>query len=126
MSQYAKDLPVDKNNNPYSSTTPNYVANQSWSGVPLTSSVIGLSDKTTVVQIAAVGGPVSFKWGGGSVTGTSFDGTVSGGTQGIFVVPVSIMAAVSVMGAGGANGLYNSISVKTSTATSASVFGAEF
>lgn len=126
MAQYAKQLPVDQNNNPYTVATPNFVSNQSWQGVPIVSSTIQLSDKTTVIQLSAAGGPVNFKWGPGSVTSSSFDGTIPANTQNTYVVPVSITAAVSVMGANGANGLYNSISIKTATAVSASVFGAEF
>lgn len=127
MAQYAKDLPVDKNNNPYTVSTPGYTSNQSWQGVPVTSSTIGLSDRTTVVQLAVQGGAVNFKWGPASVTSTNFDGTVVGGYAQVFVVPVSIVANPnSVMGANGANGLYNSISIKAATTMSASVFGTEF
>ncbi len=127
MAQYAKELPVDKNNNPYTVSVPNFISTQAWQGVPLTSSTIGLTDRTTVLQIATNGGPVNFKWGPGSVTSTSFDGTVAANSQITVVVPQSVMAAAnSVMGANGANGLYNSISIKNATGLSASVFGTEF
>jgi hypothetical protein len=127
MAQYAKSLPVDQNNNPYTVSTPNFPSNQSWSSVFTVSSTIGLSDRTTVIQIAAVGAPVNFKWGPGSVTGSSFDGTVSAGTATVYVVPSSILAnAGSVMGANGANGLYSSISLKTVGGNAGSVFAAEF
>lgn len=127
MVNYAKSLPVDGNENPYTVSTPAFPSNQSWQGTPITSSTIGLSDRTTVVQLAAQGGAINFKWGPGSVTATSFDGTVVGGYTQTFVVPVSIMAnGYSVMGANGANGLYNSISIKTATGLSGSVFGCEF
>ena len=119
MAQYARELPVDKNNNPYSVSTPGYPSLQSWQAAPTVSSTIGLTDRTTVVQLAAQGGAINFKWGTGSVTSSSFDGTVVGGYTQTFVVPVSILAnANSVMGANGANGLYNSISIKTATAFS--------
>lgn len=127
MKYYAKALPIDVENNPYQTTTPNAVANQSWSSVFTVSSTLGLSDRTTVVQIATQGAGVNFKWGPGSVTGTSFDGTVSANSQQTFVVPVSILAAAnSVMGANGANGLYNQISLRTIGGNTGSVFGTEF
>lgn len=75
--------------------------------------------------MVAIGNVVNFKWGPGSVTASSFDGTVSPGTGQTYVIPQSVMAAQSVMGANGANGLYNKISI-FAPAGSASVFGAEF
>ncbi len=129
MATYARDLPVDKQGNPYTEATPAYPANQSWSSVFTVSSTIGLNDKTTVVQLSAFGAPANFKWGPNSVTGTSFDGTIPINTQVTFVVPQSIMAvgySASMMGANGANGLYNSISIKTLGGNTGSVFGAEF
>ena len=81
------------------------------------------------MQIAAVGAPVNFKWGSGSVTGTSFDGTILTGNSQIYVVPQSVFGnsvTTSVMGANGANGLYNSISLKTIGGSAGSVFGTEF
>lgn len=123
MAQYAKQLPVDQNNNPYTDATPAFPSNQSWSGVPVASSTIGISDKSTVIQMGSQGGVALFKWGPSSVTTSNFDGVVTG-TPRSFVIPVSIVAAVSVMGANGMNGLYNKVSVFTPS--SASVFGAEF
>lgn len=124
MAQYARELPVDRFNNPYFTGTPAFVSNQSSSGTFAASSTIGLSDKTTVIQIMTTGSPLNFVWGPGSVTGTSFDGSVSANDARTFVIPVSIVAAVSVMGANGANGLYNKISIKATG--SSSVFVAEY
>lgn len=129
MANYARELPIDKQNNQYTESTPAFVTNQSWSSVFTVSSTVGLSDKTTVIQLSAVGAPANFKWGGGSVTGTSFDGTIPSNVQVTFVVPQSVMGAgvnASMMGANGANGLYNSISIKTVGGNTGSVFGAEF
>jgi hypothetical protein len=128
MSQYARELPVDKNNNAYLTGIPNFVANQSWASVFTVSSTVGLSDRTTVVQISTVGQPVNFKWGAGPVTGTSFDGTVMANTSQVYVVPQSVFGRpTSVMGANGQNGLYNSISlISLGTVTAGSVFGCEF
>ncbi len=124
MAQYAQDLPTDQNNNPYLSGTPAYPSNQSWSGSYTVSSTVGLSDKTTVIQIMSTGSPVNFLWGPGSVTATAFDGSVSANDARTFVVPQSVLAANSVMGANGANGLYNKISIKATG--SSSVFVAEY
>ena len=41
---------VDKNNNPYICSTPNFAANQSWGSVFTVASTVGLNDKTTVLQ----------------------------------------------------------------------------
>lgn len=123
---YAKALPIDSQLNPYQTTIPNAVANQSWSSVFTVSSTVGLSDRTTVLQIMTIGAGVNFKWGPASVTATSFDGSVAPNSQQTFVVPVSIMAAGnSVMGSNGSNGLYNQISLKQVGGTG-SVFAAEY
>lgn len=127
MSQYAKELPVDKNNNPYTVSIPNFPAAQSWGSVFVASSTIGLSDRTTVVQIAAVGAPALVKWGSGTVSSSTFDAVVPGNTQITFVVPQSVFASnASAMGANGANGLYNKITVLSVGTTQGSVFGSEF
>ena len=127
MAQYARALPVDQNNNPYGTSVPNQVSLNSWSSVFTVSSTVGLSDRTTVVQVAAIGAATNIKWGPGSITGTVFDATVAANTVQIFVVPQSVMAnSNSVMGANGANGLYNSISIKTVGGNTGSVFGTEY
>lgn len=134
MAQYAKALPVDTNNNSYVTSIPNYVSNQAWSSVFTVSSMIGLSDKTTVVQLTAVGANALFKWatvsdqsGVSSITATKFDGVIPVGFPQTVVVPQSIMSvgASSLMGANGSNGLYNAIAIKQQ-ATGGSVFGVEF
>lgn len=126
MAQYAQALPVDKFNNPYTVATPAFPSNQSWSSVFTVSSTVGLSDKTTVIQIVTAGSAANIKWGPGSVTGTSFDATIPANAELTLVVPQSVLASTSVMGANGANGLYNSISIRTVGGNTGSVWGAEF
>lgn len=126
MAQYAQALPVDKFNNPYTVATPAFPSNQAWSSVFTVSSTVGLSDKTTVIQIVTAGSAANIKWGPGSVTGTSFDATIPANAELTLVVPQSVLASTSVMGANGANGLYNSISIRTVGGNTGSVWGAEF
>lgn len=128
MAMYAKQLPVDRYNNPFTGASPAFPSNASQGGSPIASSVITLSDLTTVVEFTSVGGPILLKWGPGSVTSSNFDNVVGGGQTRILVVPQSVMAnSNSVMGANGANGLYNSVSVKTTAASSiATIYTSEF
>lgn len=126
---YAKNLPLDKNNYPYE-TIPSFVSNQSQSGAPSTSSVISLSDKTTVLDVtvfstAAGNAVIIGKWGPSSVTATNFDWAVQAGQYRTFVVPQSIAGTSSVSGVNVAYGLYNSVAVK-SLSTVASVLTVEF
>ena len=135
MSQYAHELPVDKQNNPYLVSMPSSIANQAWSSVFTVSSVAGFSDKTTTIQLTAIARPLIYKWvsianlgASSSVTGTSFDGVVPAAYSQILVIPQSVMAvgySSSMMGANGANGLYNGIAIKQ-TAINGSVFCAEY
>lgn len=127
---YAKDLPIDKGGLPYPSP-PAYQSNQSQRGVPLTSSVITFSDKTTVLDVAVLGGQsgnslILGKWGTASVTATNFDWMVQSGEHKILVIPVSVGGINSVAGANVANGLFPAVAVITGTATSASIFTAEY
>lgn len=114
---YAKQLPRDKDFQTFQGVVPAFPSLQSQSGVPLTSSVISLSDNTTVVNITTVGGAIIGKWGTGSVTGTNFDISIEADGNNSFVVPVSVfgkgMPNGSVVGVAVANGLYNSLAVKT-------------
>ncbi len=126
MAQYARELPVDKNNNPYSVSIPGQVSNQSWGSVFTVSSTIGLNANTTAIQLVALGNPANFKWGPSSVTATNFDGTIPVNTPQMFVVPQSVAGVYpSIQGANAANGLYNQISIKQ-VGGAGSVFGAEF
>lgn len=132
MSNYAKQLPKSQNEMQYDAAPPAFVSNQSQNGVPIASSVVSLNDKTTVIELMVIGGQggnagIIGKWGTGSVTGTSFDIQVNSGQTRQFVVPQSVFGNISsIAGANVANGLYNSLSLKTATAQSASVFSIEY
>lgn len=128
---YAKDFPVDKKGNALPVSLPPYISTQSQAGVPTASSVITLNDKTTVLDVSAIGGAAANgaiigKWGSASVTATNFDFFVQSGTTRTLVVPVSVQGTSSVAGANVSNGLYNSVAVKTATAQSTSIFTAEY
>lgn len=131
MSYYGKQLPRSQNEMQYDSAPPAFVSNQSQSGNPAASSVISLSDKTTVIELMAIGGNngnagIIGKWGPGSVTGTSFDIQVNSGQTRQFVVPQSVFGNASIAGANVANGLYNSLSVKYATPQACSVLSIEY
>ncbi len=129
---YAKQLPLDKNNMPYE-TLPAFTSQQSQNGVPTVSSVITLSPNTTVLDVTAFSGTAGSgaiigKWGPSSVTGTNFDWCVNCGVSRTFVIPQSVFGAqlASVAGIGAQMGLYTTVAVKVATATSASIFTAEY
>ena len=137
---YAKQLPLDKNNYPYPAP-PAFVSNQSQAGNPIASSVITLSANTTVISLMAIGGNAGNagllgKWvtaaqitsGASSVTSTNFDIMVNSGQTLSFVVPISTngTGTQSVQGINPTLGLYPALSVKAATAQACSVFSAEY
>lgn len=128
---YAKELPQDRKDQRFDGAPPAFPSLQSQNGVPVVSSVISLTDKTTVIELSAIGGQagnggIIFKWGSASVSGTNYDGIIQSGVTRVYVVPQSVMGTSSVAGANVANGLYAAIAVKTATAQSASVFSVEY
>jgi len=132
---YAKEIPLDKNGNPYSdNVNPAFTSLQSQAGVPIASSVITLTPDTTVLMVnvlapaGATGtGAIIGKWGSASVTSTNFDWMATPNHQQTLVVPRSTnVGTPSVQGINPANGLYSTVAVKTATAQSASVFTAEY
>lgn len=131
MSFYGKQLPKSQNEMQYDAAPPAFVSNQSQSGNPAVSSVITLSDKTTVIELMAIGGNngnagIIGKWGVGSVSGTSFDIQVNSGQTRMFVVPQSVFGNASIAGANVANGLYPALSVKYATPQACSVLSIEY
>ena len=143
MSQnYAKPLPVDARNNVMDEYPAPYKAVATVSTVPVASSCISLTDRTTVVEIAAVGGAGSFiRWVPRTETAAvspaasviasglgvaNFDHFIPAGTVRRFVVPIEIVPATSIMGANGANGLYNRLAWINASGVSSSVLSTEF
>lgn len=129
---YGRELPKSKNEQLYDMAPPAFTTYQSQSGNPTVSSVITLNDRTTVIELMAIGGNngnagIIGKWGVGSVTGTNFDIQVNSGQTRQFVVPQSVFGNISsVAGANVANGLYNSLSVKQATPQPCSVLSIEY
>lgn len=98
------------------------------------SSVLTLTDNTTVLEVATVGAPAYIKWITRSDTTASviaaagstanFDDVVPANTTRIFPIPQETIGTSSLVGANIAAGLYNRVSVKT--AGIASVITVEF
>lgn len=123
---YAPKTPRDKTDEVIQNAPAAVISLNSNAGVPVTSSVISLTDRTTMLEMTAIGGSIAIKWGVSSVVasgaGANFDNIITNNTTRQFVVPVSVIGVQSVAGANVANGLYNAVSVIQATATSASVF----
>lgn len=128
-SSYARQVPHDASGEPIVGAPPAFISLHSTAATNTVSSTISLNAGTTFVEISAIGAPVAVKWGPTSVitaTGTeNFDDVVPAGALRQFAPPVSVMGTSSLVGANIANGLYNSVSVKT-FGTSASVFTTEY
>jgi len=129
---YARELPLDKNNIPYP-VPPSKTSYQSQAGNPTVSSVLTLSPNTTVLSLMAIGGNagnagIIGKWGVASVTTTNFDIQVNSGQTLTFVVPVSTQGTgtQSVQGINPTLGLFPAIALKGATAQACSVFSAEY
>lgn len=132
MANYARELPLDKNNIPYPAP-PAKTSYQSQGGNPVASSVLTLSANTTVLSLMALGGQsgnagIIGKWGTASVTATNFDIQVNSGQTLTFVVPVSTTGTgtQSVQGINPQLGLFPAIALKAVTAQACSVFSAEY
>lgn len=128
---YAREVPLAKNEKQFDGAPPAFTSNQASSLAPSASSVIGLSDKTTLIELtcfaqSAGQGAILGRWGASSVTSTAFDFVVPVGSQRQFVVPVSIAGIQSVAGANVANGLYSQIALKNANSTIASVLLVEY
>ena len=126
MKNYAKPLPRDKDMGqmqeyaaPFKSLARSAAENSS------ASSVITLSQDTTAVEVAAVGGAAVVRWittadteaSVISAAGTAnFDHVVPTNTLRRFVIPIESMPATgygSVQGANRENGLYRRVAIKS-------------
>lgn len=145
MSNYAKILPRDAGGEPLQEFPTPYVAlTRTNKENASASSVFGLSHNTTVVEVAAIGGPAAIKWIATSDTTASvytsstiagaagaqinFDNIIGTGTVRRFVVPKesSNVAANSVVGVNRREGLYQRIAVKSASDTTSSVLTTEY
>ncbi len=130
MALYARALPMDQQSQRYDGAPAAQISYQSQKGVPLASSVLTLTDKTTVIEVSAVSGQsgsggLLMKWGPSSVTASNYDNFIQAGSTRTFVVPQSVFAQTSIAGANVANGLYSTVSFINATAVSTSVYTAE-
>ena len=125
---YAHMLPKDQSGEAMQNYPAATVALQRTTAIPpAASSVISLSDLTTEVEISALNGAIAMKWGSASVIAVAgatanYDHVIPINTVRRFVVPIQkVPDHNSVMGANGANGLYNSLAVITMSSTLSAV-----
>lgn len=122
---YAQSLPMDKGNNPMQEYPAPVVAiTRNVSENATASSVVSLSDRTTAVEIAAVGQAVAMRWVSASDTQASvvsiagatanFDHIIPSGQYRRFVVPIEKQGVSSIAGANVANGLFARMAFKSS------------
>lgn len=123
MNTYAAPQPIDRNENTMQGyPTPEPALTQYLRENATTSSVMTLTDDTTVIEIAAGGGPAIMKWittadtsGSvfGSVLGVNYDHVIPKDTLRRFVVPIERIGVSSIVGYNKQNGLYNRVAVRS-------------
>lgn len=123
--QYARALSYDKNGAPIQSGPPNIVAKQRYSSAETSSasSVITLTDNTSILEIEASGAPAVVRWIATSDTQASvvsapgatanFDAIVAANTVRKFVVPIETQGTSSIVGINKQAGLYNRVAIKS-------------
>lgn len=124
MSQnYAKDLPKDKNSFLIPDSPPPYVANEQYTFENgSVSSVITLTDATTLLQVMAVGTPAVVRWvastdtQGSVISGpgstANYDAIIPVGMVRNLAVPIERIGTSSIVGAGVQAGTYRRVAWK--------------
>lgn len=126
MSQnYAVGIPHDKNGEALQTLPAPFLAAEEWySDNATASSVISVSDNTTVIEITASGGPAAMKWitrtdTTASVitttpTASDFDHIIAKDTVRRFVIPIEtyLTNPQSIQGVNKLNGLYQRVAYK--------------
>ena len=120
---YYKPLPVDKNRNALQQQPAALRALASYGDENgAASSVITLTDDTTDIEVAAVGGPAAIRWVTTAdtqasvvtaVSGANFDHVIGTGTVRRFAVPKESGGTHSVVGANIQQGLYRRVAAKS-------------
>lgn len=120
---YAKKLPRDSGNEPMQDFPPNVLAVQRYASENASvSSVITLSDNTSSIEVAAVGGPAVVKWIAqgntnpsvfSAVATANYDHVVPANLVRKFVVPIERQGVSSIVGINVQAGLYNRVAVKS-------------
>lgn len=116
-------LPVDKGGAPMQDfPSPKLALQRYASENSSASSVITLTDNTSCVEVAAVGGPAAVKWIATTNTDPSvisaaatanFDHLVPSGQLRRFAVPIEGGGTTSVVGVNKQMGLYNRVAIKS-------------
>ncbi len=134
---YAVGIPHDKNGQELQEFPSPIVAKARYitETAAATSSVISVTQDTTVVEVTAVGSTGYIRWVGTSDTqasvtaaqaGANFDHTIPANTLRRFVIPIEAQGnPASVQGVNRLNGLYRRLAIKTNLAAS-SIIVAEF
>lgn len=121
---YAKPLPLDSSMHPMQEYPAPYLAlKEDVSENNVTSSLITLTDNTTVIEVSTTNGPAAIKWIATGNTNPSvvtaagatadLDHTIPSNSFRRFVVPIESYGVTSIVGANKRNGLYNRVAVKT-------------
>lgn len=121
---YPKALPIDASSQPMQEFPAPYLAlEEDLSENNTASSVITLTDNTTIIEVGAFGTGAALKWISTTNTNPSvvtaagatadFDHAIAPNTIRRFVVPIETAGNTSVVGANKRNGLYNRIAVKS-------------
>lgn len=119
-------IPLDKGNTPLQEFAAPFIARKQYTNENGTaSSVISVTHDTTMIEVAAVGGPAALKWIPTTDTTASvitiagatanYDHVISSGTIRRFAIPLERAGAspASVQGANRANGLYQRVAIKS-------------
>ena len=130
MANYAPQLGLDKNTHPIQNAPPpaSVLAIRTRENASA-SSVISVTHDTTMIEIAAVGGPAGMRWvrtgdtTGSVVTaasGANYSHVVSTGTVRQFVIPIEATGSggASVQGVNRAEGLYQRVATISAGAAS--------
>lgn len=135
MQQYAAPLPLDRRNVPMQEypAAASALARYGTENIAA-SSVVTLTDNTTVLEITAGGGNIAMRWVASTDTqasvvtqgsGANFDHVIGSGVTRRFVVPIERQGVPSIVGLNVQNGLYKRVAWKAATAIG-SVYGSEF
>lgn len=130
MANYAPPLGYDKNGHPIQNAPPPSSVLASYNNENATaSSVISVSHNTTLLEIAAVGGPAVMRWVRtgdtqasvvSAVSGANFTHVISAATVRQFVIPREAGGSygASVQGVNRAEGLYQRVAIKSAAGAS--------
>lgn len=134
--QYASRLPTDASGLPMQEYPSAKKALARYGSSATVSSVITLTDNTTVIEVTAVGGGgVSLRWIPATETAAvspfasviasgataNFDNVVAADTTRRFVVPIEVYGTSSIVGLNKQEGLYNRVAFITNSIPQSSV-----